>query len=63
MSDAKYTPPWERPETLLYRDLLRACAEVLREDTEACRGFHLRHKTCKICAPLRDLLKRVEAVI
>ena len=47
----------------LYRDLLRECAKVLREDIEGCRGFHPRYETCKICTPLRDLLKRVEAVI
>ena len=62
MSNATYTPPWQQEQVTLYRDLLRECAEVLREDIEGCRGFHPRYETCKICTPLRDLLKRVEAV-
>ena len=57
----------------LYRDLLRECAEVLREDIAACMncdwgagstGYtYDNEETCGVCAPLRDLLKRVEAVI
>ena len=54
------------------RDLLRGCAEVLWEYIDACAecdwghgstGKDAQHHPCKHCAPLRDLLKRVEAVI
>ena len=36
MSGSNYMPPYfpSRAETALYRDLLRECAEVLREDIE-----------------------------
>ena len=56
----------------LYRDLLRECAEVLREDIAACMkcdwgagsaGYtYDGEEVCGVCAPLRDLLKRVDAV-
>lgn len=56
----------------LYRDLLRECAEVLRRDLGECLecyfggdpvgSIQAGDPTCPICAPLRDLLKRVEAV-
>ena len=56
----------------LYRDLLRECAEVLREDIGACAecdwgagstGYtYDGEEACGACAPRRELLKRVEAV-
>ncbi len=57
----------------LYRDLLRECADVLREDLGECLACYFGgdpvgsiqagDPECPICTPLRDLLKRVEAVI
>ena len=57
----------------LASDLLRQCAEVLRHDLGECLecyfggdpvgSIQAGDPTCPICAPLRDLLKRVEAVI
>ena len=75
MSGSDYMPPYfpSRAETALYRDLLRQCAEVLREDVEGCldcdwgdgsTGYtYDGAEPCGHCTPRRDLLKRVEAVI
>ena len=60
----------ERGDRLI--DLLRECAEVLRMDIEGCAecdwgdgstGYtYDGEEVCGCFAPLRDLLKRVEAV-
>ena len=75
MSNASYPAIQQQLATAsdLYRDLLRECAEVLRHDLGECLecyfggdpvgSIQAGDPTCPICAPLRDLLKRVEAVI
>ncbi len=71
MSNATYNPPWRQDEHTLYRDLLRECADVLREDAEACAncnygdgssGLTSEGEPCEACSHVRDLLKRIEAV-
>jgi hypothetical protein len=73
VSGPTYTPPVlpVAAEHALYRDLLRDCAEVLREDIEGCAdcnwgkgstGLSSEGEPCEGCAHHRDLLKRIEAV-
>ena len=71
MSNATHNAPWKQDENTLYRDLLRECAEVLRTAISECvhcdwghgaTGQDAQYHPCKRCTPLRELLRRVEAV-
>ena len=74
MSGPIYTPPAlpTAAENGLYRGLLRECVEVLRDDIEGCAncdygqrrtGLTSEGEPCESCAHLRELLKRIEAVV
>lgn len=59
-------------ERAMNLDLLRECADLLREDIEGCLTCNYGHgatgvssegEACEGCADQRDLLRRIEAVI
>ncbi len=74
MSGSAYQPPYfpSAAENGLYRGLLHECAEALRDDIEGCTNCNYGHgstgltsegEPCEGCAHLRELLKRIEAVV
>ena len=70
---SKTTEDSLRQQLTLAHNLLRACAEALREDVDGCLDCDWGHgstgytfdgeEACGHCTPRRELLKRVEAVI